>query len=78
VGIGDTLLRRIIHTYRTRIPCVLHADRMPIMYTNSYAGKIWVSEIISMGAAEKNGQIRVGDILLDVDDVRHLIHYTAI
>ena len=45
---------------------------MHIIYTNSYAGKIWVSEILPMGAAEKNGQIRVGDVLVDVDDVRHL------
>jgi hypothetical protein len=40
------------------------------IYTNSYGGKIWVSEIIPMGAADKNGQIQVGDILLTVDEVR--------
>ena len=55
-----------------QIVCIFDADRMHIIYKNSYAGKIWVSEIIPSGAAEKNGQIRVGDILLDVDDVRHL------
>jgi hypothetical protein len=35
---------------------------------------MWVSGIVPMGAAEKNGRIRVGDILLDVDQVRRSTH----